>query len=35
MIPGPLDYAWIMLAGGNIRYNPKWITIIKDFTTGV
>jgi hypothetical protein len=35
MIPGTLDYAWIMLAGGNTRYNPKWITIIKDFTTGV
>jgi hypothetical protein len=35
MIPGTLDYAWIMLAGGNIRYSPKWITIIKDFTTGV
>jgi hypothetical protein len=35
MIPGTLDYAWMMLAGGNIRYNPKWITIIKDFTTGV
>lgn len=35
MVPGTLDYAWIMLAGGNARYNPKWVVCMKDFTTGV
>lgn len=34
-IPGTVDWAWIMLAGGNSRYQPKWVACHKDFTTGV
>lgn len=34
-IPGTLDWAWIMVAGGNARYSPKWVACHKDFTTGV
>lgn len=34
-IPGSVDVAWIMIAGGNTRYQPKWVACHKDFTTGV
>lgn len=34
-IPGSLDWVWIMVAGGQARYNPKWAVCMKDFTTGV
>ena len=34
-IPGSLDWAWIMVAGGNVRYNPKWVVCHKDFTSSI
>jgi hypothetical protein len=32
---GSLETVWIMIAGGQARYNPKWHVCHKDFTTGV
>ena len=32
---GSLETVWIMIAGGQARYNPKWHACHKDFTTGV
>jgi len=29
---GSLQNVWIMLAGGNTRYQPRWIVVHKDFT---
>jgi len=29
---GSLQTVWIMLAGGNTRYQPRWIVVHKDFT---
>lgn len=34
-VAGSLEWCWIMIAGGNVRYNPKWTVCMKDFTTGV
>jgi hypothetical protein len=33
-IPGTLQYAWICVAGGNMRYQPRWCAAHHDFTTG-
>ena len=32
---GSVEMVWILIAGGNARYNPKWMCCHKDFTTGV
>lgn len=33
-IPGTLQYAWICIAGGNMRYQPRWCAFHHDFTSG-
>lgn len=30
--PHMAQWVWIMFAGGNFRYSPKWIVVHKDFT---
>lgn len=32
MVPGSLEYVWILLAGGFSRFHPKWIVCHKDWT---
>jgi hypothetical protein len=31
--PGSVDWVWIMFAGGQTRYYPKWFAVHKDFTS--
>lgn len=30
--PQMLQWVWILFAGGNFRYSPKWVVVHKDFT---
>jgi hypothetical protein len=30
--PHMLQWLWIMLCGGNTRFNPKWVCAHSDFT---